>query len=186
MTADNSFADLPDVTFERLSPKGLLPYVYHPKHEFSYNQQVRENAFWIKSVPQEKSSLAFVRKLVKEKIDEFQTAFSQLFEGSEKSIIVNAVNQDNAEELFMGLVDYIRTHQDKAASIHVNLYDDELTFNAFDRFAEADGMVEIAEWLELNKGKVREVADTIIDILRTRLTYSKFTNDKEGGQAMHI
>ncbi|NOI23450.1 DNA phosphorothioation-dependent restriction protein DptH [Vibrio mediterranei] len=183
MTADNSFTDLPDVTFERLSPKGLLPYVYHPKHEFSYNQQVRENAFWIKSVPQEKSSLAFVRKLVKEKIDEFQTAFSQLFEGSEKSIIVNAVNQDNAEELFMGLVDYIRTHQDKAASIHVNLYDDELTFNAFDRFAEADGMVEIAEWLELNKGKVREVADTIIDILRTRLTYSKFTNDKEGGQA---
>ncbi|MCV6021537.1 hypothetical protein OFO93_34070, partial [Escherichia coli] len=89
-----------------------LPYVYHPQHEFAYNQQVKENAFWIKSVPQEKSSLTFVRRLVKEKIDEFQTAFSQLFIGSEKSIIINAVNQDSAEELFMGLVDYIRSNQE--------------------------------------------------------------------------
>ncbi|NOI85318.1 DNA phosphorothioation-dependent restriction protein DptH [Vibrio sp. 99K-1] len=186
---DKSFAQLPDVTFERLSPKGLLPYVYHPKHEFSYNQQVKENAFWIKSVPQEKSSLTFVRKLVKEKIDEFQTAFSQLFTGSEKSIIVNAVNQDSAEELFMGLVDYIRSNQEQSASIHINLYDDKLAFNAFDRFAETANYDELKEWLELNKGKVREVADTIIDILRTRLTYSKFTNaqaEKDGQSYAHL
>lgn len=186
---DKSFAQLPDVTFERLSPKGLLPYVYHPKHEFSYNQQVKENAFWIKSVPQEKSSLTFVRKLVKEKIDEFQTAFSQLFTGSEKSIIVNAVNQDSAEELFMGLVDYIRSNQEQSASIHINLYDDKLAFNAFDRFAETANYDELKEWLELNKGKVREAADTIIDILRTRLTYSKFTNaqaEKNGQSYAHL
>lgn len=186
---DKSFASLPDVTFERLSPKGLLPYVYHPKHEFAYNQQVKENAFWIKSVPQEKSSLTFVRKLVKEKIDEFQTAFSQLFTGSEKSIIINAVNQDSAEELFMGVMDYIRTNQEQAASIHINLYDDQLTFNAFDRFAGMSNYDELKEWLELNKGKVREVADTIIDILRTRLTYSKFTNEqanKDGQLYAHL
>ncbi|MGF1742046.1 DNA phosphorothioation-dependent restriction protein DptH [Vibrio profundum] len=182
---DDSFASLPDVTFERLSPKGLLPYVYHPKHGFAYNQHVKENAFWIKSVPQEKSSLSFVRKLVKEKIDEFQTAFSQLFTASDKSIIVNAVNQDSANELFMGLVDYIRNNLDSSASIHINFYDDELTSNAFDRFAETANYDELKEWLELNKGKVREVADTIIDILRTRLTYSKFTNEQaeKNGQA---
>ncbi len=176
---DESFASLPDVTFERLSPKGLLPYVYHPQHEFAYNQQVKENAFWIKSVPQEKSSLTFVRKLVKEKIDEFQTAFSQLFTGSEKSIIVNAVNQDASAELFMGIVDYIRNNLEQSVSIHVNLYDDQLTFNAFDRFSETANYDELKESLELNKNKkVRELADTIIDILRTRLTYSKFTNEQ--------
>lgn len=182
---DESFTSLPDVTFERLSPKGLLPYVYHPKHEFAYNQQVKENAFWIKSVPQENSSLTYIRKLVKEKIEEFQTAFSQLFTGSEKSIIINAVNQDSAEEMFMGLVDYIRINQEQAASIHINFYDDKLIFNAFDHFAETSNYDELKEWLELNKGKVREVADTIIDILRTRLTYSKFTNEQvnKGGQS---
>jgi DNA phosphorothioation-dependent restriction protein DptH len=185
----NSFASLPSVTFERLSPQGLLPYVYHSEHEFAYNQQVKENAFWLKSVAQEKSSLTFVRKLVKEKIDEFQTAFSQLFKGSEKSIIINAVNQDEAEELFLGLVDYIRNNLDQAAAIHVNLYDDALQFNAFDRFAETANYDDLKAWLELNKGKVREQADTIIDLLRTRLTYSKFTNkqaEKEGQAYSHL
>ncbi|EJL6412279.1 DNA phosphorothioation-dependent restriction protein DptH [Vibrio cholerae] len=189
MQKDDSFADLPTVTFYRLGASGLLPYVYHPKHEFAYNQQVSENEFWVKSVPHQKSCLKFVRKLVKEKINEFQKAFSQLFTGSEKSVLVNAVNQDKAEELFLGLVDYVKDNLDNAASIHVNLYDDELVFNAFDTFAETSNYEELKSWLELDRGKVRENADTIIDILRTRLTYSKFTNahsEREGQAYSHL
>ncbi|EOX4930199.1 DNA phosphorothioation-dependent restriction protein DptH [Vibrio alginolyticus] len=189
MQKDDSFADLPTVTFNRLGPSGLLPYVYHPKHEFAYNQQVTENGFWVKSVPHQKSCLKFVRKLVKEKINEFQKAFRHLFTGSEKSVLVNAVNQDRAEELFLGLVDYVKDNLDKAASIHVNLYDDALVFNAFDQFAETSNYEELKSWLELDRGKVRENADTIIDILRTRLTYSKFTNahsEREGQAYSHL
>lgn len=189
MQKDDSFADLPIVTFNRLGPSGLLPYVYHPKHEFAYNQQVTENGFWVKSVPHQKSCLKFVRKLVKEKINEFQKAFSHLFTGSEKSVLVNAVNQDKAEELFFGLVDYVKDNLDKAASIHVNLYDDALVFNAFDAFAEMSNYEDLKAWLELDRGKVRENADTIIDILRTRLTYSKFTNthsEREGQAYSHL
>lgn len=189
MQKDDSFADLPTVTFNRLGPSGLLPYVYHPKHGFAYNQQVTENGFWVKSVPYQKSCLKFVRKLVKEKINEFQKAFLHLFTGSEKSVLVNAVNQDRAEELFLGLVDYVKDNLDKAASIHVNLYDDELVFNAFDQFAETFNYEELKSWLELDREKVRENADTIIDILRTRLTYSKFTNaqsEREGQAYSHL
>ncbi|MGF1831527.1 DNA phosphorothioation-dependent restriction protein DptH [Photobacterium angustum] len=189
MQKDDSFADLPTVTLNRLGPSGLLPYVYHPKHEFAYNQQVTENGFWVKSVPHQKSCLKFVRKLVKEKINEFQKAFSHLFTGSEKSVLVNAVNQDKAEELFLGLVDYVKDNLDKAASIHVNLYDDALVFNAFDTFAEMSNYEDLKAWLELDRGKVRENADTIIDILRTRLTYSKFTNahsEREGQAYSHL
>ena len=179
----DSFAGLPDVTIQRLSPKGLLPYSYHAEHGFAYTQQVPENDFWLKSVPQEKRSLAFVRKLVREKIDEFQTAFDKLFSGAEKSMIINAVNQESAEELFLGLVDYVKANVNNAVAIHVNLYDDNLSFNAFDRFAEASSYTDIKKWLELDEGKVRESADTIIDILRTRLTYSKFKNSETEGQA---
>ncbi|MEZ8394577.1 DNA phosphorothioation-dependent restriction protein DptH [Vibrio cyclitrophicus] len=189
MQNDDSFADLPAVTFNRLGPSGLLPYVYHPKYEFAYNQQVTENGFWVKSVPHQKSCLKFVRKLVKEKINEFQKAFSHLFTGSEKSVLVNAVNQDKAEELFLGLVDYVKDNLDKAASIHVNLYDDALVFNAFDTFAEMSNYEDLKSWLELDCGRVRENADTIIDILRTRLTYSKFTNahsEREGQAYSHL
>lgn len=187
---DDSFSKLPDITFERLLPKGFIPYVYHPDYGFSYNQQVKENAFWINSVPQEKSSLLFVRKLVKEKIDEFKIAFSRLFCGSENSIILNAINQENANEIFMGLVDYVKSNLELPLSIHVNLYDDEFTFNAFDRFAATSSYDELKLWLELDKNKKsREIADTIIDILRTRLTYSKFTNKETantGQEYAHI
>ncbi|ELV8630971.1 DNA phosphorothioation-dependent restriction protein DptH [Vibrio vulnificus] len=189
MQKDDSFADLPTVTFNRLGPSGLLPYVYHAKHDFAYNQQVTENSFWIKSVPHQKSCLKFVRKLVKEKINEFQKAFFHLFMGSEKSILINAVNQDRAEELFFGLVDYVKDNLESSAAIHVNLYDDELAFNAFDQFAESSTGVKLISWLELDRGNVREHADTIIDILRTRLTYSKFTNahsEREGQAYSHL
>ncbi|MBY8023701.1 DNA phosphorothioation-dependent restriction protein DptH [Vibrio fluvialis] len=189
MQKDDSFADLPIVTFNRLGPRGLLPYVYHAKQDFAYNQQVTENSFWIKSVPHQKSCLKFVRKLVKEKINEFQKAFFHLFTGSEKSILINAVNQDRAEELFFGLVDYVKDNLESSAAIHVNLYDDELAFNAFDQFAESSTGVKLISWLELDRGKVREHADTIIDILRTRLTYSKFTNahsEREGQAYSHL
>ncbi|MCA3899025.1 DNA phosphorothioation-dependent restriction protein DptH [Vibrio vulnificus] len=189
MQKDDSFADLPTVTFNRLGPSGLLPYVYHAKHDFAYNQQVTENSFWIKSVPHQKSCLEFVRKLVKEKINEFQKAFFHLFTGSEKSILINAVNQARAEELFFGLVDYVKDNLESSAAIHVNLYDDELAFNAFDQFAESSTGVKLISWLELDRGKVREHADTIIDILRTRLTYSKFTNahsEREGQAYSHL
>ncbi|WP_318502961.1 DNA phosphorothioation-dependent restriction protein DptH [Photobacterium leiognathi] len=189
MQKDDSFAYLPAVTFNRLGPNGLLPYVYHPNHEFAYNQKVNENGFWIKSVPHQKSCLKFVRKLVKEKVNEFQKAFSHLFTGSEKSVLVNAVNQGRAEELFLGLVDYVKDNLDKAASIHVNFYDEALMFNAFDTFAEMSNYEDLKAWLELDRGKVRENADTIIDILRTRLTYSKFTNahsEREGLAYSHL
>ena len=186
---DDSYKSMPDVTFERLAPKGLLPYIYHQKHGFSYNQQIKENSFWIQSVPHEKSSLTFVRKLVKEKIDEFQSAFHQLFSGSERNIIINAVNQEQAGDIFLGLVDHIKGNLDFSSSIHVNLYDEDLSFNAFDRFSEADNYDEIKEWLGLNKGKLREVAGTIIEVLRTNLTYSKFTNaqsEKDGQKYAHL
>ncbi|MGL5250756.1 MAG: DNA phosphorothioation-dependent restriction protein DptH, partial [Enterovibrio sp.] len=189
MEKDSSFAELPSVTLSRLAPSGLLPYVYHPKHEFAYNQPVAENAFWIRSVPQQKSCLKFVRKLVKEKINEFQEAFSHLFTGSEKSVLINAVNQDESKELFLGLVDYVKDNLDSSAAIHVNLYDDALIFNAFDKFAETSNYEALKEWLELERGKVRENADTIIDILRTRLTYSKFTNaqgERDGQEYSHL
>lgn len=182
---NDTFANIPSVTLERLAPAGLLPFSYHPEFEYAYNQQIKENAFWIRSVPQEKSTYDFIRKLVNEKIDEFQSAFSQLFEDENNSLIVNAVNLEKGKELFLGIVDYMKANLDDASSIHVNLYDQELQFNAFDEFAETVNYDVLKQWLGLDKGKVREIADTVIDLLRTRLTYSKFTNNQieQFGQA---
>ncbi|BCS52638.1 DNA phosphorothioation-dependent restriction protein DptH [Geobacter sp. SVR] len=174
---DRSFETLPKVTLERLTPRGLLPYVYNNKCGFSYSQQVKENVFWLELVPQQESSYQFVRKLVNEKIREFKRAFNQLFAANNDSkLIINALNQQSSEELFLGLVDYFKEELDEACQVHVNLYDDSLQFNAFDRFAEESSLTEIKTKLELDRGASKDNADTIIDLLRIKLTYSKFTH----------
>jgi DNA phosphorothioation-dependent restriction protein DptH len=181
---DGSFKGLPKVTISRLNAQGLLPFVYHPVHGFSYNQLEKDNCFWLKLVPQQNTSYAYVRKLVKEKVGEFKDAFSALFNaGARSTLIINSVNNQKNHELFLGLVDYVKSQKDKVCQIHVNLYDDKLSFTEFDKFAETASYDEIKALYELDKGAIREQADAIIDLLRTRLTYSKFENRKTTEQA---
>jgi DNA phosphorothioation-dependent restriction protein DptH len=181
---DGSFKGLPKVTISRLNAQGLLPFVYHPIHGFSYNQLEKDNCFWLKLVPQQDTSYAYVRKLVKEKVGEFKDAFSALFNaGGRSTLIINSVNNQQNHELFLGLVDYVKNQKDKVCQIHVNLYDDKLSFTEFDEFSETASYDEIKALYELDKGAIREQADAIIDLLRTRLTYSKFENRKTTEQA---
>ena len=172
-----SFKYLPRVTMERLTPRGLIPYIYDAGHEFSYVQQLKENPTWLKAVPHEESNYDYVRKVVKEKIGEFQRAFSQLFIHNGRSkLLINAVNQQQCQELFLGIVDYFKQDLDNAHYVHVNIYDEQLQFNWFDDFAEISSHNKLKEKLELDKGNKKEIADTLIDLLRLRLTYSKFTH----------
>ena len=181
---EGSFKDLPKVTINRLNAQGLLPFVYHPVHGFSYNQLEKDNCFWLKLVPQQETSYTYVRKLVKEKVGEFKDAFSALFTaGSRSTLIINSVNNQQNHEVFLGLIDYVKVQKDKVCQIHVNLYDDQLTFTEFDKFAETASYDEIKSLYSLDKGAIREQADAIIDLLRTRLTYSKFENRKTTEQA---
>ena len=181
---EGSFKGLPKVTINRLNAQGLLPFVYHPIHGFSYNQLEKDNCFWLKLVPQQETSYTYVRKLVKEKVGEFKDAFSALFTaGSRSTLIINSVNNQQNHEVFLGLIDYFKVQKDKVCQIHVNLYDDQLTFTEFDKFAETASYDEIKSLYNLDKGAIREQADAIIDLLRTRLTYSKFENRKTTEQA---
>jgi DNA phosphorothioation-dependent restriction protein DptH len=172
-----SFADLPRITKERLNPQGLMPFLYHPKNEFCYVQTERENSFWLKLVPQQETSYSYVRKLVAEKATEFQAAFSMLFScGPKAKLLINSVNNHDNYDLFMGLVDLVKVLKDRVPYIHVCLYDDELMYNEFDRFADMGKHEELKQCYELTKGKAKEYADLVVDLLRTRVTYSKFKN----------
>lgn len=182
---ESSFKYLPRVTLERLSPRGLIPYLYDNEHDFSYVQLIKENPVWLKAIPHEESNYDYVRKVVREKIGEFQNAFNQLFSHNGKSkLLINAINQRQCKELLLGIVDYFAKDLDNACCVHVNLYDEQLQFNWFDDFAELASHSHLKEKLELNKKDKKEIADTLIDTLRTRLTYSKFTH-KEATNSGH-
>ena len=175
-----SFATLPPITLDRLMVSGLMPFVYHSEHEYAQLQPVEENRFWIDAVPQRQVSHDYVKRLVKDKLNEFTDAYARLFQSAENSaLIINAINQGNAKELFLGLVEYFKQEKEHAISVHVNCYDERLLPNMFDHFAESGSYEQLKNDLDLNSGVWRAEADMLIDLLRSRLTFSKFVLPSE-------
>ncbi|WP_176051380.1 DNA phosphorothioation-dependent restriction protein DptH [Burkholderia sp. BCC1644] len=176
-----SFAELPPVTKERLVASGLLPFVYDAQSDFAHVVPAKENSFWLEIVPQKQMSHGYVRRLVLDKLEEFTQAYARLFNaGPRSSLILNAINQSEASELFLGLADYFKRHKDEACAVHVNFYDDALRYNEFDRFAETSAHEDLKIQLGLGNSFDRGDADTLVDLVRSRLTYSKFATPKSG------
>ncbi|MBP2836924.1 DNA phosphorothioation-dependent restriction protein DptH [Dickeya parazeae] len=181
--ASTSFATLPSITLDRLVVSGLMPFVYHSEHEYAQLQPVEENRFWIDVVPQRQVSHDYVKRLVKDKLNEFTEAYARLFQCAENNtLIINAINQAAAKELFLGLVEYFKQEKDHAISVHVNCYDERLLPNMFDHFAESGSYEQLKNDLDLNSGAWRAEADMLIDLLRSRLTFSKFVLPSESGK----
>ncbi|MFL0797105.1 MAG: DNA phosphorothioation-dependent restriction protein DptH [Cellvibrionaceae bacterium] len=184
--ATHSFSQLHKVTLSRLNPQGLLPYIFDAYHGFSYVQALEENCFWLQCVPQQESDYSYITKLVREKVREFSEAFSCLFVESageaRSTLIINSVNNYDNHGLFFGLVEHLIRERSKNFNIHVNIYDEDFQQTEFDRFAEMASYETIRNTYGLNKGKTRDHADTIVDLMRTRITYSKF---KHGSYDQH-
>ena len=171
---DNSFNTLPNATIKRLNAEGLLPFVWHATDGFAYNQAVPENRMWCKLVSNKKAALEYVRPLVRQKTSEFTKAFDVLFDkGGKETVYINSINNGNNTALFLGLVDYLKKKSaDEANRIHVNIYNKSLQRTYFDDFADAPSYDELKELAEL--GSEKDKADAIADMLKNRITYSKF------------
>lgn len=179
----NSFPTLPDVTRERLTAAGLIPFVYDGTNTVAHVNAVRENSFWLELVPQKEASFTYVRNLVRDKLTEFTQAYERLFSaGSRSTLILNVINMGSARELFLGLTDYFKKEADDACAIHVNCYDDQILFNEFDSFAECVSPQALRDAYQLSRGGVGDDADLLIDLIRSRLTYSKFKTPKNDEQ----
>lgn len=179
----SSFVDLPEVTRDRLVASGLLPFVYDNDSGYAHLLPVKEDTFWLDVVPQKKESYAFIKRLVRDKLEEFTRAYNRLFSAGEKStLIINAINQASAAEFFLGLIEHFKIYKEQAIAIHVNFYDERLQFNDFDRFAETASYDDLKVWLGLNTSALRSEADMLIDLIRSRLTYSKFILPKANEQ----
>lgn len=185
-TEFRSFKDLSTLTCRKLNAKGLVPYVYSQKYKFAYTQVVEENPFWLEVVPNVDTNYGFVSKLVFEKTQEFISTFRDLFNHVEDALlIINSVNNGKNIQLFKGLVKFYREQLGKSLNIHINLYDDSVFETEFDEFAELADYDDIKNRYALDKGAAAKHADLIVDLLRTKLSFSKFTNAEasQKGQA---
>lgn len=180
---NSSYKGLPNVTLKRLTPRGLVPHLYNTKQGYSYTQVVETNPFWLEIVPREDSSFDYVSKLVRHKIEEFTDTFTQLFEEVPAApILINSINNAENKELFKGVLSYYIDKLDDGRHIHVNLYDDDEVETEFDVFAEMATYDEIKDRYDRDKGAAKRNTDTIVDVLRTHLSFSKFRNSQVDSQ----
>lgn len=180
MSNDESFPKLSEVTLKRLNPKGLFPYLYKGTDQYSYTSLVSDDPLWLEFVSNEESEFSYVSKLVTEKIIEFSKAFEKLFEfRHDAPLVINSINNASNKEVFKGLVEYYKKSFDKnPRHIIVNLYDQSFQETYFDIFADTDPYETLIQRYKLNNN-----AETIIDIMRTHITYSKHLISEPQGYA---
>lgn len=169
-----SFKTLPPPTVRRLNAEGLLPFNWHNYHDFSYSQVVKENPMWLQVVSSRQTQLDYIQRLVRDKTKEFVEAFSTLFASGEKdTLLINSINNGHNKEVLLGLVEFFKKRKPEQTSrIHINLYDEQLQHTYFDQVADAETLDEVKRLCQLTADK--EDADSAIDMLRRRITYSKF------------
>ena len=170
MSDDESFKDIAEITLERLNPKGLFPYLYQGNDKYAYTRVVSHDPLWLEFIPNEDNEFSYVSKLTTEKIIEFTKAFDKLFEfRHDAPLIINSINNGANKEVFKGIVEYYKkTYESNPKRIIVNLYDQDFQETEFDIFADTDPYEEIKRVYKLEKN-----AETIIDVMRTHITYSK-------------
>lgn len=175
-----SFKTLPAPTVRRLNAEGLLPFNWHNYHDFSYSQVVKENPMWLQVVSSRQTQLDYIQRLVRDKTKEFVEAFSTLFASGEKdTLLINSINNGHNKEVLLGLVEFFKKRKPEQTSrIHINLYDEQLQHTYFDQVADAETLDEVKRLCQLTADK--EDADSAIDMLRRRITYSKFRLPQAG------
>jgi DNA phosphorothioation-dependent restriction protein DptH len=175
-----SYKTLPAPTVRRLNAEGLLPFNWHNYHDFSYSQVVKENPMWLQVVPSRQTQLDYIQRLVRDKTKEFVEAFSTLFASGEKdTLLINSINNGHNKEVLLGLVEFFKKCKPEQTSrIHINLYDEQLQHTYFDQVADAETLDEVKRLCQLTADK--DDADSAIDMLRRRITYSKFRLPQAG------
>lgn len=174
---DSSYMNLSKVTLDRLNPKGLFPYLFINSDQYAFTNVVKDNSIWLKFVPNEENEFSYIKKLSYEKINEFTGSFKKLFEfRKDAPLIINSINNGENHELFEGIIKYYKDNLSKTPiKMIINLYDENHTYTSFDYFADLDKYEDIKN----NFLFIKSDDDTLIDTLRTHLTYSKHTIDED-------
>ncbi|MDN5124752.1 DNA phosphorothioation-dependent restriction protein DptH [Aliarcobacter butzleri] len=174
---DSSYMNLSKVTIDRLNPKGLFPYLFINSDQYAFTNVVKDNSIWLKFVPNEENEFSYIKKLSYEKINEFTGSFKKLFEfRKDAPLIINSINNGENHELFEGIIKYYKDNLSTTPiKMIINLYDENYTYTSFDYFADLDKYEDIKSSFSF----IKSDDDTLIDILRTHLTYSKHTIDED-------
>jgi len=147
--------NLYDAILTKLNPINLLPFIkwkenstYSPTEDSSAPEWIKYNN---KKDFKKGISKAFVRKLVKDKLNEFLYHFSYLFINSESPIVINVFNLGDCKEVLQGLFDFYEKALRKSKriealpSIDVNIYGSDKWVTKFEELTFYQNAKELKE-----------------------------------------
>lgn len=193
--------DVYDAILKRLSPKNLVPFlkgelnkIYTPidtddSPEWLYYTEYLESE---KSVPK-----SYVKKLVREKIEDFTRNFDFLFSQSSFSPIkLNVINLGDCKEIVQGLFDFYRLflNRNKAKrpqdlfSVDIHIYGSSNLVTKFEELTYYDNVDEVESKLNVKLDTLSfEKEDLLNSFLDKVNFYSKpFPKEDESYEYAHI
>lgn len=183
--------EIPDEILKRLVPKDLLPYIYLGEHgiykpvdqyhspEWTYYYNYKNSRY--------NASINFVSKLVREKIEEFTSHFSYLFnQSSIPPIKLNIINLGDCREVLQGIFEYYsRMLKDKnklsqLLPIDLYIYGEGDSYNAFEEFSFYHDSKQIKEHFEITLEAGNYTEDDLLNAFREKVHfYKRELNAKE-------
>ncbi|MGE7939884.1 DNA phosphorothioation-dependent restriction protein DptH [Bacillus paramycoides] len=176
--------ELPDEILKRLVPKNLLPYIYQGEHGIYKPIDQYHSPEWVYYYNYKNSrynaSTNFVSKLVREKIQEFTSHFSYLFNQSFMNPIkLNLVNLGDCREVLQGIFEYyskmLKDKKNLSQLLPINLYvyGEGDSYNAFEEFSFYQNTEQIKEHFDITLEAGDYTEDDLLDVFREKVHFYK-------------
>ncbi len=112
--------------------------------------------------------------MVYDKLIAFKEAYKFILDSKNESLlIVNSINNADNLEILYGIIDFYKDFKVYSPKIHVNIYDSKYHRTCFDELADSVISEDLKSSLGINNGKYKDDMAQLLDILNTKLTYSK-------------
>ena len=184
--------ELYNAILSKLTPLNLLPYIswkentiYSPTEDSSVPEWIKYNN---KKEFKKGISKEFVRKLVHDKLNEFNKHFSYLFITPESPIIINVFNMGDCKEILQGLFDYYQKmllndrDLESLPTLDVNIYGSDRWVTKFEELTFYQNAKELNDKdedlnLKINKSSKYD-ADDLLNVFRQNVHfYNKTLNN---------
>lgn len=190
--------DLAKEISNKLDSINLLPYIAFDDNilykAIDQNHSKEWKLYTINDVNFNTQNRDFVKKLVREKINEFVKHFRYLFISVNSAIKINLINTGYSKDILQGIIDYYipllnNKSIDKILPIKINIYS-RCGVNIFEELQNYTSAEEIEEYLGVNFGaksiNKRYSKDDILDIINTKVSYYQKNYNSSEYEYSHI
>ncbi|MEK4249485.1 DNA phosphorothioation-dependent restriction protein DptH [Paenibacillus sp. FSL W7-1287] len=179
--------DIDDNIIKRLTPYGLLPYIYVHNKLYRVDDSF-DMPEWIKYQPIEKISLhdssKYLATIVYDKLNQFHKHFRYLFTASAQSpLLINIININNDKEVVKGIyrwfIAYVaKNGLNKSIKIRISFYQSNASSSFIDDMNN-DKLFDLLSEKEFQKVIADYSCEEIVNLIQRDITYYRHTMDSE-------